>query len=420
MRSPELLVKLGLAASLLMNVVMLSLLLTARPELPSDAQQPPGQTLDHISTNPDQDLAKVYSGEITTFQEISALFEAIAHEKGALYAYALLREAELPSGTDMHLLGHVVGDVLYAQQGVVGMQYCTPDFRNACSHTVVIGLFQDYGLDALPEISQACHDAPGGKGAYTMCFHGLGHGVLAYAGYDFERAVEICQKVGTEAYGYREAGECVGGAMMEMISGVHDPVVWEQQAAEVFSEEDPLFPCSAEYMPDVAKPLCITYQTPQLIQMSGGGLAAPTSKDFTQAFKLCQGWSDPLDRELCYAGFGKEFIVLARSRDIRSFDSMSTTQMQTVESWCSLAPEEIGKQACLLSAAGSLYWGGENDVEIVLRFCSSLSAPNDQTACYRLVIDSVRFFVADQNYRVDVCERVPAELVEECSAVLKV
>ena len=117
----------------------------------------------------------------------------------------MLKRASVPSGTDMHLLGHVVGDILYAQEGLKGIKTCTHDFRNACSHTIVVGLFSEQGEVALPKIAETCYQAPGGSGAYTMCFHGLGHGVLAYTGYDLTKAAQLCQKTGTTGYNYRES-----------------------------------------------------------------------------------------------------------------------------------------------------------------------------------------------------------------------
>src|SRR6185369_5825096 len=58
---------------------------------------------------------------IKSFQELSDRFAALANKKGAVYAYEVLREAPLPPGTDLHLLGHTVGDILYKQKGVAGI-----------------------------------------------------------------------------------------------------------------------------------------------------------------------------------------------------------------------------------------------------------------------------------------------------------
>ena len=138
------------------------------------------------------------SGKNLSFEELQKYFKDLADKKGARYAFAVLKVAPLGPNIDLHLLGHTVGDVLYKQEGASGITACNNDFRNACSHSIVVGLFYDKGEKALGPISEACRKAPGGSGAYTMCFHGLGHGILSYTGYDMAKAAEICKKTGTK------------------------------------------------------------------------------------------------------------------------------------------------------------------------------------------------------------------------------
>ena len=96
-----------------------------------------------------------------SFSDLRDFFQDIAKEKGAEYAFEVLKQADVPSNTDMHLMGHAVGDILYQQKGLEGIKICTDDFRNACSHSIVVGLFSDNGDKALPEIAQACRQASG-------------------------------------------------------------------------------------------------------------------------------------------------------------------------------------------------------------------------------------------------------------------
>src|SRR3989344_7123689 len=130
------------------------------------------------------------------FEELKSYFQNLAERKGARHAFEILNTASLPPNTDLHLLGHIVGDVLYKQEGIRGMEVCTNDFRNACSHSIVVGIFFDKGESALSEIAETCRRAPGGSGAYTMSLHGLGHGILAAVDYDMGRAAELCNKNG--------------------------------------------------------------------------------------------------------------------------------------------------------------------------------------------------------------------------------
>lgn len=319
---------------------------------------------------------------VSSFQELSDRFTALANQKGALYAYDILRRADLPQGTDLHLLGHTVGDILYKQKGVAGIADCTQEFRNACSHAIVIGALNEFGGDkALAMIQGACEKAPGGSGAYTMCFHGLGHGVFAYFNYDIPKTVDYCKRFGTPEHHDREYVECVGGSVMELIDGGgHDHNQWLAARTQYLTLSDPLAPCDSSLMPDDVKDICYTYITPRLFQFDGGDLADPQPKDFVSAFNDCHMITDARLRDVCYGGIGKEFPVLAMSRDIRNVSDATDDELQKMWDLCKLSPYDEGFHSCVNAVVGSLYWGGENDPHVVVRFCDM--DPTEEKNCF--------------------------------------
>ena len=283
---------------------------------------------------------------VKDFKELSDRLVALSERRGAEYAFEVLRRAELPPNTDLHLLGHVVGDELYKQRGVDGVAICTQDFRNACSHSVVIGALNEYGGEpALEMIREACKKAPGGPGAYTMCYHGLGHGVLAFYGYDFAPTIKLCKESGTEEYHNREYVECVGGAVMELVGGGgHGRDLWLASRARYLRDEEPLSPCMSDVIPENIKSLCLVYLTPRLWEIVGIDLGRPDPALFPKAFALC----DVLPRQhqelrdACFGGFGKEFVPLAGARDIRGVDRFSDEDYMLAIEWCGAAPAADG------------------------------------------------------------------------------
>ncbi len=350
------------------------------------------------------------------FSELQKYFKEVANKKGALYAFSLLKIADLPSNTDIHLLGHTVGDILYKQMGVDGIHFCSQDFRNSCSHSIVIGLFVEKGLGALSEIADVCRSAPGGSGAYGMCFHGLGHGILAYTGYDMEKATELCEKTGTKEMGFVETAECVGGVVMEMTAGVHDKDAWIRQKDKYLKMDSPLMPCTESFIPEVSRPNCFLYITPHLWEVAGGDLGNPTEDVFSRSFAYCDKMPAGMSvyKALCYGGFGKEFVGLAQSRDIRDIGSMSDAGLQKVYRWCKLAPNKNAVKSCLDQAINSLYWGGENKTDAVIKFCSFTDS-NDKESCYKHVIGSFRFYQKNnlQNLN-DSCAKLPEPYSFKC------
>lgn len=357
------------------------------------------------------------SNERWSFQQYSDYFRQLALKKGAPYAFQVMLRADFPQGIDLHLLGHVVGDVLYKQKGIAGIQYCTEDFRDACSHSIVVGALLERGPSALAEITQACKEAPGGRGAYTMCFHGLGHGVLAYTDYDMQKAVQMCKQVGTPQYGDQEYTQCVGGTMMEMVSGVHDPTAWDKQKANYFKADDPLFPCDARWMPEEPRSMCYDYLTPHLFEAAGSDYGRPDPKTFPKAFSFCGAIpadaAHQPDRAACYGGFGKDFIGLVVGRDIRNVGSTPAPALAQLRDWCAMAGDAQGTIDCDQYVLGSLFWGGETAPDAALAFCGLLDgAPQD--ACYRELGGVIAYYHANDGKAEPLCTRLPEAYRSSC------
>ncbi len=357
---------------------------------------------------------KYFEGKHFNGKELDDYFTSLAQKKGAVYAFEVLKRIPFQPNVDMHLLGHVVGEILYIQKGAEGMQYCTQDFRNACSHTIVVGLFSDKGEAALPEIEKSCEKAPGGKGAYNMCFHGLGHGVLAFTGYDLPKTIALCEKTKTGKSGGREFPECVGGAIMEIISGGdHDKELWTKQSEFYLTTSDPLYPCTADFMPAEVRSQCFTYLTPHLFKFAGGNLSNPQPQDFEKSFPYCNVLKEEVYRQACYGGFGKEFVVFAKGRDIRNISNMTPEELKQTINWCSLADNEKGKTYCNISALASIYWGGENDVSAAIKFCKLLSSENIEKECFSNLTGMVKFYRVEK--LKEYCQAIPPQYQKECS-----
>lgn len=353
---------------------------------------------------------------VSSFEELSERFKKVADEKGALYAFTILRLAPLPPGTDLHLLGHVVGDELYAQEGINAVADCTQDFRNACSHAIVIGALNEFGTadSTIKKIREACLKAPGGLGAYTMCFHGLGHGVFAYFGYDLSKAVPFCKEFGTEAHGYQEYAQCVGGITMELMGGGgHDQAAWSAAQGRYLNAKDPLAPCDGPLIPDETKSFCYIYLTPHLFEAAGANLGNPDPSTFPKAFGFCSAIGDARLRNTCYGSFGKEFIPLAGARDIREVDGFSDEQYRLAISWCELAPTLEAQSACIGQELASVFWGGENDPSASFRFCSLVAGEELQNVCYDELSRNIASYATGQK-RSALCARLPERLQEEC------
>ena len=360
--------------------------------------------------------AQTITNGVSDFQELSVRFQELAKKKGALYAYDILRKADLPSNTDVHLLGHTVGDILYEQKGVSGVGYCTQEFRNACSHAIVIGALDEFGEGALPKIHDACKRAPGGSGAYTMCYHGLGHGVFAFFEYDIPKTIAFCKKMGTAEYHDEEYVQCVGGAIMELMGGGgHDRGHWLTSREKYLLKTDPLAPCSTSIIPEEAKGFCYTYITPHLFGFAGADMGNPQPNEFKAAFLYCDKISKtaPRQRLACFAGIGKELSLLAVARDTRALLSASDDNLAQMRAWCSVAPHDEAYKDCTDSIVDSLFWGGENDVHLSTRYCS-LATGTEREECFDYLITIGMQYLKEANQREQFCAILPDDFGARC------
>lgn len=356
-----------------------------------------------------------------TMPQLTKFFTHIAEEKNTDYAYNVLEQAQLPPLTDVHVLAHFIGDVHYKTYGAKGIASCTEKFHYGCSHSIVVGLFTDKGESALEEIATVCQNAPGGVAAYLQCFHGLGHGILVYTGYDVARTAKICQATDADDTEPYESAECIGGAIMEIVGGgFHDKTTWTQQKGVYLNTEAPLALCLSDKIPEKAKRTCFSYVTPFLAESAGGTLWEKDPAILRQAFGFC----DTLPRNSsyrtgCYSGFGKEIVALALNKDTRDTEQITKEQIAWVYNQCALSGTEDGIQACITQALVLTYVRSTNRHTVGRRFCDNLPNSSVQKHCYTSLVNAARDFDT-VNERLSICNEIPAVYMNNCQKQLAV
>lgn len=329
------------------------------------------QVLPEIENQPDHffvdEKSQNYFKTNPPFPDLREYLENLADEKGAVYALNTLIYGELPKDIDTHLMGHYVARKLYKEKGVNGLDECGNNLGYACAHVMVTESLYEKGMTFFDEVNGICARAKG-SGAYFMCFHGFGHGVLAFADYELPKAIELCGKVGTEAYSNYEAVECVGGAIMEMRGGIHDPHLWERNGKKYLNEKNPTDLCLSDFLDEKYRYICFVYITPFIFD-SLGAHDIPTFEEYGPAIRSCDVLTKPEYREACFGGFAKEFVGFLFGRDIRKISDITDEQLSEVFSDCSLAGAEDGVAGCVKHTILDLLGRGRYAFEIAGRFC---------------------------------------------------
>lgn len=366
-----------------------------------------------------QELSRISWNE----EEYTSYFSNLAQEKGALYAYEVLRRVELPAGVNVHSVAHPVGYILFEEKGISGIYDCTEEFRSACAHAILIQALTEGGQAAKGDIVQACANAPGGKGAYAMCFHGIGHGIVASSGYDFKSAVTQCTElpeVVDAPVGHRfmnASEECIGGAVMEMLQGDHDKDEWEQAVSLYLPVDSPFRPCIDEYVPADLRLACLSSLTQRLFGAAGVSEDLPLPETYPEAMSVCASALTEDDRTACYGGFGKEFVFFATQFDSGDVNTLSEEALVNIHEWCGFAKDSAGVSRCISIAGDTLFWAGQNDSRPAVQFCAGASEAG-RADCYGNLIENFRYFLRGDEKIQEACALLPSMYHERCTAEL--
>ena len=134
------------------------------------------------------------------------------HSIGAKAAYAEFDTyTKTQDASLQHKLSHVFGAALYTEVGIAGLPVCNFNFQSGCLHEFFRHVTEEYGTAPLVAMEKECEEINGLPG---LCEHAIGHGLIAYFGYDKEalkQALDFCGK----SFTYDPVFGCTGGVFME-------------------------------------------------------------------------------------------------------------------------------------------------------------------------------------------------------------
>ncbi len=279
-----------------------------------------------------------------------AYIQDLAKQKGGAAAYAYLKDQWKNKQAQGHDLAHVVGRLLYQEQGIKGLAVCDSNFAFGCYHGFLEDLVKKQGEGGLASAEQGCKDL-GLPGVVASCIHGIGHGVLGYKG-DITAALPLCQQ-----FPQTESSYCFDGAFMEYYNGIMESstkisidysnpwkfclgMINETQGQcvrnQIFymlnSTPEKLAPAikTCAQLTDSLKTFCITSVGLFATQHSEGN---PKS-----AGAVCKNFSASVDQNACVTGSAQEFVF-------EQFPVATARQL------CS-SLDQVGSQVCLNAVEG--------------------------------------------------------------------
>jgi hypothetical protein len=287
------------------------------------------------------------------------------HDDRALFSYvmrfglsqAIVRLNELSaSNGDCHHEAHMAGRYAYRIVGDVAFKSHQLECHAGGLHGAIEAYFRDHGVENLAGDAKAiCSGAGSDRFFSSQCFHGIGHGLMAYTAYELPQALKACDRLN------EGKSECYTGVFMENIVGSLASHHADPSTQGKYLSGDPQYPCTI--VDEVYKPSCYLLQTSRMIQLFGPNFA-----------RIASACSDAATRyqQLCFESMGRDVGGLHR-RDVGGLIRA-----------CSSAPSGERRIACLNGAVQDLFWDPAGQ-GVGLQVCRLLSDSSEKNACYSTV-----------------------------------
>lgn len=163
--------------------------------------------------------------------------EEVAESDGASIAWQfVLQTYNTPEGTigNPHDLAHLVGHLIYEEQGLRGLSVCDTSFAFGCYHGLMeVALYDEDGgtyEERLASSQAGCRIlGDDSSPTYWSCIHGIGHGIATYRDHDISRSLSDCDLLDEKIRTY-----CHDGVFMEF--SISAP-------PSFYKRENPIYPC---------------------------------------------------------------------------------------------------------------------------------------------------------------------------------
>lgn len=197
---------------------------------------------------------KVFSGEAKRIMEEMSVIELtdrgnpngeteLRYKLAVFGSKAVMDDLLVDSGDgaiyDCHQPAHTVGRLGFELYNAEVFKDGSPNCHSGLYHGAMEGFIKLNGVDNLASnISELCSTFDTDFGNF-QCYHGVGHGVLAYESYDLPAGLALCNQLEDSS----GRSGCYGGAFMENIMVAQGLGAIPGHKTEWISD-DPHFPCN--------------------------------------------------------------------------------------------------------------------------------------------------------------------------------
>lgn len=265
---------------------------------------------------------------------------------------------------DCHQRIHKVGRFSYELNGDDAFKVINSECMSGYTHGVTEAYFHKHGTENLNKsLELICQGEQNGFYAH-QCFHGVGHGLMAYNDYDLPAALQGCDTLPSISTSYES---CYSGVFMENVVGAISVEAAKSSAnpgefhTSSWLSNDPLYPCNA--VEDTYKNACYIFQTSRMVQIF--------TYDYQKVAVACAS-IEPAYRYSCFQSMGRDVS--------NSFQS----DYPQVEKACSYVTDNQLRLSCISGAAQDKFWH-ESEQDDAIGMCKTMEQIDAKQTCYTTI-----------------------------------
>jgi len=287
---------------------------------------------------------------------------------------------------DCHQAAHTVGRESYEIYGNEVFQMCSAECHSGCYHGGTEAYFREHGTADLEEDLNTICGTSLNQFFSHQCFHGIGHGLMAWSNYELFDAIEGCDLLSSSRQ------SCYSGVFMENIVG---GLAAEDGHFTEYLSDDPHYPCSI--VPKGLVPDCYFLQTSRMLQLFGA--------DWERVASECHK-APQIAQHNCFGSMGRDVGGRLRAYPEKAVEA------------CSHSPTAETRWWCLDGAIRDTFWDRSTSQEAI-NFCAYLQTGEEKRKCYNLIFGRATQVFVEKKEGLAFCKKIEDSYQEACVRLIE-
>lgn len=313
------------------------------------------------------------------------------------YLEAEIKNNKVDPSIDTHALAHEVGKATADTFGknIQAFLLCPMEMYNSgCNHGFLEEVISQ-NLSATEAANKICRNVGtdiDSLKSTSLCFHGIGHGLMMGYDYDLSKALDTCDSLGS----FLASSNCWQGVFMEGANAQANNTA----VTDNFSSSDPYQPCNV--INQKYNEACYMYHPIYLLHFFKGNLRS--------AVDSCSKSPSTKGREHCAFGFG---VIFSDTPWLLSQKASITDVPLEAIKRCNLFHGNL-RGKCIHGALVSFINTDYPNLEKRAIHMCNLIGNGLREKCFGLAASQIRFLAGAIDDRLLLCSKLPEKHKDKC------